>query len=175
MLNRQVVTMKNTQDAACLGAAIVAGYGYGAFDSIADTALKFAKSTGFTIRTREPGGLRPAAKKIRSADPGDEGIYGGSWQNKINRKNCLTGSSPPLKFSPPHRGEAFRYHGLLAPPAGRFCFFDGFFIKNVKTLDISFVYILKCQDFLTSLTEQKGAFSHGTFGLILFGLSIYLQ
>lgn len=43
VLNRQVVTMKNTQDAACLGAAIVAGYGYGAFDSIADTALKFAK------------------------------------------------------------------------------------------------------------------------------------
>ncbi len=35
--------MKNTQDAACLGAAIIAGYGYGAWDSIADAALKFAQ------------------------------------------------------------------------------------------------------------------------------------
>ena len=43
VLNRQVVTMKNTQDAACLGAAIIAGYGYGAWDSIADAALKFAQ------------------------------------------------------------------------------------------------------------------------------------
>ena len=43
VLNREVVTMKNTQDAACLGAAIIAGYGAGVFDSIADTALQFAK------------------------------------------------------------------------------------------------------------------------------------
>ena len=40
---RQVVTMKNTQDAACLGAAIIAGYGAGAWDSIPETALKFAQ------------------------------------------------------------------------------------------------------------------------------------
>lgn len=43
VLNRQVVTMENTQDAACLGAAILAGVGAGEWDSIADTALKFAK------------------------------------------------------------------------------------------------------------------------------------
>lgn len=43
VLNREVVTMRNTQDAACLGAAIIAGYGAGIYDSIADTALKFAK------------------------------------------------------------------------------------------------------------------------------------
>ena len=40
---REIVTMKNTQDAACLGAAIIAGYGAGAWDSIADTALKFSQ------------------------------------------------------------------------------------------------------------------------------------
>ena len=39
----QVVTMKNTQDAACLGAAITAGYGIGIYDSIQETASKFAK------------------------------------------------------------------------------------------------------------------------------------
>ena len=43
VLDRQVVIMKNTQNAACLGAAIIAGYGAGAWDSIADTALRFAK------------------------------------------------------------------------------------------------------------------------------------
>lgn len=43
VMGRQVVTMKNTQDAACLGAAIIAGYGAGAWDSIADTAMKFAQ------------------------------------------------------------------------------------------------------------------------------------
>lgn len=43
VLNREVVTMKNTQDAACLGAAIIAGYGAGLFDSVAETALRFAK------------------------------------------------------------------------------------------------------------------------------------
>ena len=43
VLNRQVVTMENTQDAACLGAAILAGVGAGEWDSITDTALKFAK------------------------------------------------------------------------------------------------------------------------------------
>lgn len=43
VLNREVVTMRNTQDAACLGAAIIAGYGAGIYDSIADTALKFAQ------------------------------------------------------------------------------------------------------------------------------------
>ena len=43
ILNRQVVTMKNTQDAACLGAAITAGYGIGIYSSIQDTAKKFAK------------------------------------------------------------------------------------------------------------------------------------
>ncbi|NLY90447.1 MAG: FGGY-family carbohydrate kinase [Firmicutes bacterium] len=43
VMNREVVTMKNTQDAACLGAAIIAGYGYGAWDSIAGPALKFAE------------------------------------------------------------------------------------------------------------------------------------
>lgn len=43
VLNREVVTMRNTQDAACLGAAIIAGYGAGIYDSIADTALKFAE------------------------------------------------------------------------------------------------------------------------------------
>ena len=43
IMNREVVTMKNTQDAACLGAAIIAGYGYGAWDSIAAAALKFAE------------------------------------------------------------------------------------------------------------------------------------
>lgn len=43
VLNREVVTMRNTQDAACLGAAIIAGYGAGIYDSIADTALKLAE------------------------------------------------------------------------------------------------------------------------------------
>ena len=43
VLNREVVTMENTQDAACLGAAILAGYGAGVWDSIPETALKFAK------------------------------------------------------------------------------------------------------------------------------------
>ena len=43
VLGREVVTMANTQDAACLGAAIIAGYGAGIFDSIADTALSFAQ------------------------------------------------------------------------------------------------------------------------------------
>ena len=43
VMGREVVTMKNTQDAACLGAAIVAGFGYGAWDSIAETALRFAE------------------------------------------------------------------------------------------------------------------------------------
>ena len=43
VLNREVLTMRNTQDAACLGAAIIAGYGAGIYDSIADTALKFAE------------------------------------------------------------------------------------------------------------------------------------
>ena len=42
-MGREVVTMNNTQDAACLGAAIVAGFGYGAWDSIAETALRFAE------------------------------------------------------------------------------------------------------------------------------------
>lgn len=40
---REVVTMKNTQDAACLGAAIIAGYGYGAWDSIEETAIRFSQ------------------------------------------------------------------------------------------------------------------------------------
>ena len=53
----QVVTMKNTQDAACLGAAIIAGYGAGAWDSIADTALKFAQ----VDKTYEPN---PANRKV---------------------------------------------------------------------------------------------------------------
>ena len=35
--------MENTQDAACLGAAILAGVGAGEWNSITDTALKFAK------------------------------------------------------------------------------------------------------------------------------------
>ena len=43
VMNREVVTMKNTEDAACLGAMILAGYGYGAWDSIADAALKFSE------------------------------------------------------------------------------------------------------------------------------------
>lgn len=43
IMNREVVTMKNTQDAACLGAAIIAGYGYGAWNSIADAALRFTE------------------------------------------------------------------------------------------------------------------------------------
>lgn len=43
IMNREIVTMKNTQDAPCLGAAIIAGYGYGAWDSIADAALRFAE------------------------------------------------------------------------------------------------------------------------------------
>lgn len=43
VMNREVVTMKNTQDAACLGAAIIAGYGYGAWDSIADAVLTFTE------------------------------------------------------------------------------------------------------------------------------------
>lgn len=43
VLNRQVVTMANTQDAACLGAAITAGYGIGLYPSIQETAKKFAK------------------------------------------------------------------------------------------------------------------------------------
>lgn len=42
-MNRQVVTMKNTQDAACLGAAIIAGYGVGEWPSIQEAAKKFAK------------------------------------------------------------------------------------------------------------------------------------
>ncbi len=43
MLGKPVVTMKNTQDAACLGAAILAGYGVGIFPSIIDTARSFAQ------------------------------------------------------------------------------------------------------------------------------------
>ena len=43
VLNRQVVTMKNTQDAACLGAAIIAGYGAGHWSSIQETALRLAQ------------------------------------------------------------------------------------------------------------------------------------
>ncbi len=43
VLNRQVVTMKNTQDAACLGAAIIAGYGAGEWPSIQEAASKFAR------------------------------------------------------------------------------------------------------------------------------------
>lgn len=42
-MNREVVTMKNTQDAACLGAAIMAGYGYGAWDSMEEAALLFSE------------------------------------------------------------------------------------------------------------------------------------
>ena len=42
-MNREVVTMENTQDAACLGAAIIAGYGAGEWDSIQEAAKKFAK------------------------------------------------------------------------------------------------------------------------------------
>ena len=38
MLGRPVVTMKNTQDAACLGAAIIAGVGAGIFPSVEETA-----------------------------------------------------------------------------------------------------------------------------------------
>jgi len=43
VMNRQVVTMKNTQDAACLGAAIVAGFGAGEWPSIQEAALRFAE------------------------------------------------------------------------------------------------------------------------------------
>ena len=43
MLGREVVTMKNTQDAACLGAAIIAGVGAGIWSSISDTALRLAE------------------------------------------------------------------------------------------------------------------------------------
>lgn len=43
VLGREVVTMANTQDAACLGAAIIAGYGAGAWESIQSAALKFSK------------------------------------------------------------------------------------------------------------------------------------
>ncbi len=35
--------MKNTQDAACLGAAIIAGVGAGIWNSISDTALRLAE------------------------------------------------------------------------------------------------------------------------------------
>ena len=40
-LGRPVVTMKNTQDAACLGAAILAGVGAGIWPSVAETAHRF--------------------------------------------------------------------------------------------------------------------------------------
>lgn len=40
---RQVVTMKNTQDAACLGSAIIGGYGVGIYSSIWETAKSFAE------------------------------------------------------------------------------------------------------------------------------------
>jgi len=43
VMNREVVTMKNTQDAACLGAAIMAGYGYGAWESMEEAALRFSE------------------------------------------------------------------------------------------------------------------------------------
>ena len=43
MLGKPVVTMQGTQDAACLGAAILAGFGIGVFNSVADTALQLAK------------------------------------------------------------------------------------------------------------------------------------
>lgn len=43
VLGRQVVTMENTQDAACLGAAILAGCGAGTWSSIAETAQRFSK------------------------------------------------------------------------------------------------------------------------------------
>ena len=50
--------MKNTQDAACLGAAIVAGFGYGAWDSIAETALRFAEVDHMST-IRNPNTDRP--------------------------------------------------------------------------------------------------------------------
>lgn len=132
VLNRQVVTMKNTQDAACLGAAIVAGYGYGAFDSIADTALKFAKiDRVYDPNPRNPGGLRPAAKKYDLLIQRRRGIRR-SWQNKINRKTPHR-FFPALQVLPASpRGIFFGYRRPLAPPAGRHLFFDGFFNKNVK-------------------------------------------
>lgn len=41
--DEETAVVENTQDAACLGAAIIAGYGAGAWDSIEETARKFAK------------------------------------------------------------------------------------------------------------------------------------
>ena len=58
MLGREVVTMKNTQDAACLGAAIIAGYGLGLYSSIAETAERFA-----------------AVDKIYAPDPANRAVY----------------------------------------------------------------------------------------------------
>ncbi len=43
VLGRPVVTMKNTQDAACLGAAIIAGVGAGVWPSIAKTASRLVE------------------------------------------------------------------------------------------------------------------------------------
>jgi len=57
VLGRQVVTMENNQDAACLGAAILAGYGAGAWESIPETALKFSK----IAKVYEPN---PAHRKV---------------------------------------------------------------------------------------------------------------
>lgn len=43
VLGRQVVTMENTQDAACLGAAILAGCGAGEWRTIGETARQFSR------------------------------------------------------------------------------------------------------------------------------------
>lgn len=42
VLGKRVITMKNTEDAACLGAAILAGVGIGIWSSVKDAALEFA-------------------------------------------------------------------------------------------------------------------------------------
>ncbi|MDR0851083.1 MAG: hypothetical protein LBN36_01175 [Clostridiales Family XIII bacterium] len=43
VLGKPVITMEGTQDAACLGAAILAGYGIGIFESVPEAAEKITK------------------------------------------------------------------------------------------------------------------------------------
>lgn len=43
VLGRRVVTMRNTQDAAAMGAALLAGVGVGLWPSVAEVAREFAE------------------------------------------------------------------------------------------------------------------------------------
>lgn len=63
VLGRPVVTMKNTQDAACLGAAIIAGVGAGLWDSIAETASRLVEIEH--VYTPNPANRQAYDRQIR--------------------------------------------------------------------------------------------------------------